>query len=395
VNPRARGNLGPASHQRIYHTTEKKGGKQMFHHEEIHEKKRRVRELMAQRGLDGILLRKQCNFSWFTGGGLNLVGIATEMGVASLLITPEAEYALCNNIEAPRMDQEEQLTGQGYEIRSFPWYEDKEQQLVKELTNNGTVGCDSVFPGTEEISESLNPLRYSLTSWEVERYKELGLLASQAIEETMLTIQPGDKECEIIGRLAERLWANRVDYITTFCAADERISLFRHPIATEKKINTRAMLCVNARKRGLIISLTRFVQFGKVPDDLQRKYEANVYIDCVLMANTIPGHPAVEAFKKGLAAYNTTGYADEYQLHHQGGSIGYAGRDYKVNFTTTEVVRENQGFAWNPSITGSKSEDTMLATSGGPLLLSEPVTFPTMTVQTEGYTFVRPAILER
>ena len=135
----------------------------------------------------------------------------------------------CNNIEAPRMDQEEKLGEQGYEICSYQWYDDREQQLVKELTDNGTIGCDSAFSGTEDVSKDLNPLRYSLTSWEVERYKKLGFLTSQAIEDAANTIQPGDKECEIIGRLAERLWANRVDFITTFCAADERISNFRHP----------------------------------------------------------------------------------------------------------------------------------------------------------------------
>ncbi|MBD3308139.1 M24 family metallopeptidase [candidate division KSB3 bacterium] len=367
----------------------------MIHHEEIQEKKHRVRQLMEQLQLDGILLRKQCNFSWLTAGRLNLVGIATEMGVASLLITPEKEYVICNNIEAPRIEQEEQLADQGYDIRSFKWYDDQEQQIVQELTKNGKVGCDSPFPGTDDISKSLNPLRYALTPWEVERYKEVGYLTSKAIEETAKTIEPGDKECEIIGRLAEHLWADRVDYITTFCAADERIAKFRHPIATEKKIENRAMLCVNGRKWGLIISLTRFVHFGKVPADLQKKYEDNVYIDNLLMANTIPGKPAIEAFNKAIDAYKELGYAGEYELHHQGGSIGYVGRDYKVNFTTTEIIQENQAFSWNPSITGSKSEDVMLATSQGPVLLSKPVIYPTMTSEVGGYTFVRPAILEK
>ena len=367
----------------------------MVQHEEVQGKKAKVRQLLEKLALDGILLRKQCNFSWLTAGGLNLVGIATEMGVASLLITPDKEYVLCNNIEAPRIEQEEQLPEQGYEVRSYPWHDDQEQQLVKELTKNGRVGCDSPFPGTQDIVKEFNPLRYSLTPWEVERYKEVGFLTSKAIEETAQTIQPGDKECEIIGRLAEHLWADRLDYITTFCAADDRISRFRHPIATERKIEKRAMLCVNARKWGLIISLTRFVQFGKVPEELQKKYEANVYIDCVLMANTIPGTPVVEAFKKGIAAYKETGFAEEYQLHHQGGSIGYVGRDYKVNFKSAEIVQENQGFAWNPSITGSKSEDTILATSAGPVLLSKPVIFPEYTLSVGGCTFVRPAILEK
>ena len=155
------------------------------------------------------------------------------------------------------------------------------------------------------------------------------------------------------------------------------------------------MLCVNARKWGLIVSLTRFVQFGRLPAELRRRYEANVRIDCVLMAATVPGRPAVEAFQRGIEAYREAGWPEEWKLHHQGGSIGYAGRDYKVDFDTKAVVQENQGFAWNPSITGSKSEDTMLATSGGPLLLSRPVGFPVLEVEAGGRTFRRPAILEK
>lgn len=367
----------------------------MIHHEEIREKKARVRRLMVKLQLDGVLFRRQCNFSWLTAGGLSSVVTATELGMTSLLITPDKEYVLCTNIEAPRIEQEERLLEQGYAIQSFPWHHDQEQQLVAALTNNGRVGCDSLFPGAQDISKEVNPLRYALTSWEVDRYKEVGYLTSKAIEETAGAVEPGQKECEIVGRLAERLWTNRVDYITIFCAADDRIAHFRHPVATEKKVEKRAMLCVNARKWGLIISLTRFVQFGKIPEELWKKYQTNVYIDCVLMAHTIPGRPAVEAFRKGIAAYQETGYAQEYELHHQGGSIGYVGRDYKVTFTTTELVQENQGFAWNPSITGSKSEDTMLATSQGPVLLSKPIIFPTLEISVGGYTLTRPAILEK
>ena len=54
-----------------------------------------------------------------------------------------------------------------------------------------------------------------------------------------------------------------------------------------------------------------------------------------------------------------------------------------------------QGRAWNPSITGSKSEDTILATSGGPVLLTKPVLFPEMKMKVEGFNFKRPAILEK
>ncbi len=367
----------------------------MINREETIEKKRRVRDLMSQLSLDAILLRKQCNFSWLTGGHLNLVGIATEIGAAPLLLTSEKEYVICNNIEAPRIEKEEGILDQGYELRTYKWFEDREKELIEELTKKGRVGSDSPYPGTEDISHHINPVRYSLTSWEVERYKELGLLASHAVEKTAETIEPGDKECEVIGRLAERLWSNRVDFIATFCAADERIAHFRHPIATEKKVEKRAMLGVNARKWGLIVTLTRFIQFGKVPPELMKQYEDNVYVECVLMANTIPGKPAVEILKKGIEAYKEKGYPEEYHLHHQGGATGYVGRDYRVNFRTPDVVQRNQAFCWNPSITGTKSEDTMVATSNGPVILSKPVHFPVLEMEVQGYTFRRPGILEK
>jgi len=367
----------------------------MVNHEEIAEKKRRLRNLMSELKLDAIILRKQCNFSWLTGGRLNLVGIATEMGAAPLLLTKEKEYVICNNIEAPRIEKEEKILDQGYELITYKWFEEREKEFVEKLTQKGRVGADSFYPGAENIENHINPLRYSLTPWEVERYNEVGLLASRAVEETAKTIEPGDKECEVIGRLSERLWADRADFVTTFCAADERIANFRHPIATEKRIKHRAMLGVNARKWGLIVTLTRFVQFGQIPPELKKQYEDNVYVECVLMANTIPGRPVVEVLKKGIEAYQERGYPEEYQFHHQGGATGYTGRDYRVNFQTPDIIQENQAFCWNPSIAGTKSEDTMIATSKGPALLSRAVQFPTIEMEIEGYTFQRPGILEK
>ncbi len=93
---------------------------------EIQEKERRVREFLKARDLQALLLKRQANFSWMTGGGLNVVGTATELGNASLLITEKGKFVITNNIEAPRMVEEERLEEQGYEVRSFPWYEDRE-----------------------------------------------------------------------------------------------------------------------------------------------------------------------------------------------------------------------------------------------------------------------------
>ena len=362
---------------------------------EIQEKERRVRQFLREKGLRALLLKRQANFSWMTCGGLNLVGIATEVGATSLLITEDSKYVICNNIEAPRMIEEEGLEKQGFIVKTFPWYEDREIPILKELVGEGPVGCDVHFPNTLMMSEEIARLRYSLTPAELERYRWLGEKVSLAVEKTLMDTRRGEKESEVVGRLCQEIWRDRIDPIGLMVAADERISRFRHPIPTEKKIEKFLMFSINARKWGLVVCLTRFVYFGTLPASLKEKYEANVFVDCTLMAHTRPGIPAREVLQKGISAYREKGYPEEWQLHHQGGPIGYIPRDYRVNFKTPDIIQENQPFTWNPSIAGTKSEDTILATSKGPEMITRPVVYPTLSMTVEGISFTRPNILEK
>jgi Xaa-Pro aminopeptidase len=362
---------------------------------EIQEKERRVREFLKARGLAALLLKRQANFSWMTGGGLNVVGTATELGNCSLLITERGKFAITNNIEAPRMVEEELLEEQGCEVRSFPWYEEREVELVREIAGEGAVGSDWPFPDAAMVAGDVARLRYSLTPEEVIRYRWLGGRVSAALEQTMIAAEKGEKESAVIGRLCRELWKDRIDTMGMMSAADERIARFRHCIPTEKKVEKLLMVSVNARKGGLIVCLTRFVHFGKVPQELREKYEANVAIDCAFMAATRPGSPARDVLTKGIEAYAAKGYPEEWKLHHQGGSIGYAPRDYRAHFETPDIVQENQPFAWNPSLTGTKSEDTILATAEGVEMITRPTFYPTIAMTVGGMAFVRPAILEK
>jgi len=362
---------------------------------EIQEKERRVREFLKARDLQALLLKRQANFSWMTGGGLNVVGTATELGNASLLITEKGKFLITNNIEAPRMVEEERLEEQGYQVRSFPWYEDREPSLVREIVGSGSVGCDWPFPDAAMVAEDVARLRYSLTPEELVRYRWLGGRVSAALERTMIAVEKGEKESAVVGRLCHELWKDRIDTMGMMSAADERISRFRHPIPTEKRVERFLMVSVNARKGGLIVCLTRFVHFGKVPQELRERYEANVFIDCAFMAASRPGVPAREVLQKGIEAYTAKGYPEEWKLHHQGGSIGYNPRDYRATPGTPDIIQENQPFAWNPSLRGTKSEDTILAAPRDVELITKPVFYPTLACEAEGSTFVRPNILEK
>jgi Xaa-Pro dipeptidase len=363
--------------------------------EELREKERRVRGFLRSRGFKALLLKRQANFCWMTCGGLNLVGITTEMGATSLLILEDAKYVVSNNIEAPRMMEEEGLDQQGYVLRSFPWQDDGEVSTVKELVGEGTLGSDVPFPGATPVPEEIARLRYSLTPEEVKRYRWLGETASRTLEQALMDTRKGEKESEVVGRLCGELWRERIDAVTLMAAADDRGFRFRHPIPTERRIEKYLMVSVNARKWGLIVSLTRFVHFGNPPEELRQRYQANVFIDCRFMAATRPGVPAREVLARGIEAYREMGYPEEWRGHHQGGSIGYAGRDYRTGFTTPDVIQENQPFTWNPSLPGTKSEDTILATRNGPEMITPPVLYPTLSVEVEGIRFIRPAILEK
>jgi Xaa-Pro aminopeptidase len=363
--------------------------------DEIKEKERRVKELLRSKGLKALLLKRQANFSWMTCGGLNLVGITTEFGATTLLITENSKFLISNLIEAPRMIHEEGLEKQGFIVKTFPWHEDQEVSIVEEIVGEGPLGSDIPFPNAMVLSEEVAKLRYSLTPEEQKRYRWLGKKVSIALEKTMMKTKKGEKESAVVGRLCKQLWKDRIDPATLMSAADDRISNFRHPIPTEKRVEKYLMVSVNARKWGLIVSLTRFVHFGKMPEELRDKYEANVFIDCTMMAHTRPGIPAREVLQKGIDAYQEKGYAEEWKLHHQGGSIGYTGRDYRVHFKLPDIIQENQAFTWNPSITGTKSEDTILATLKGPEMITRPVLYPTILVRVGETAFTRPDIFEK
>jgi antitoxin VapB len=59
----------------------------------------------------------------------------------------------------------------------------------------------------------------------------------------------------------------------------------------------------------------------------------------------------------------------------------------------TEVVRIGQVYAWNPSITGIKSEDTILVAAIGNEVLTAIDSWPRLSVEVDGQLWERPAVL--
>ena len=60
----------------------------------------------------------------------------------------------------------------------------------------------------------------------------------------------------------------------------------------------------------------------------------------------------------------------------------------------TQAVVAGQVYAWNPSIAGAKSEDTILVGESGNEVLTTIEGWPTWEITVNGQSIARPAILE-
>jgi antitoxin VapB len=359
---------------------------------EFNLKQERIQALLVERKLDALLLRRVSSFAWVTCGAASYVNTATTTGEAALLITSSGRYLITNNIEATRLEQEEKLVTQGWEFRVAPWHEARD--TVAELTRGSRLGADGPYPGATDLSDDLARLRANLTPDEDNRFRELGRLCAEAMDSAARTVRPGQTEYQIAELLAHQAESRGVQAIVNLIATDERIFSFRHPLPTDKKLDRYAMLVLCGRRWGLVCSLTRLVHFGRLPDDLCRKAKAAAQVDATFIAATRPGCLLGEVFQRGMSAYAASGFPDEWHLHHQGGPAGYEPREYVATPHSTDVVSIGQVYAWNPSITGTKSEDTILVGEAANEVLTAIENWPTLSVTVNGQTFARPAILE-
>ncbi len=365
---------------------------------EIELKTDRIREVLEQNSLDGVLLNGQHNFAWITAGGSNGVDLSRDNGVASILITRTGErFLITNNIEKERL-LAEQVDRNLFESAEFSWQNEKSGNvtalsLAREIAGERIATDIPMFAEIPAIEAKIAPCRYSLTEAEIERARLLGRDAGRAMIAAIRSVVPGDTENQIAEALRSELAANGITSVVTLVAADERISAFRHPLPTNMEFEKRALLVTCAKRDGLILSLSRIVCHGDVPDDLRRRTEAAAFVNASLLDATREGATGKSLYEVAANAYEHVGYADEINLHHQGGAAGYRTREWVIHPDSHDVVQKNQLFAWNPSITGTKVEETVLATDKGIETLTNSPDIPVIETEINGTKYTSPGIL--
>ncbi len=358
---------------------------------ELETKLAALRALLDKHNAEAILLRRVSSFAWATCGAISYVNIASTEGVASLVVEREKIHLATNNIEAPRLQDEEQLSEQGWEFIVSPWVTPLEG--LKGLLAGKTFLSDVPFGTAQDVSAEISRLRAHLTLEEGERFRELGRLCADSITAAAQAIRPGMSEFELAALLGSEAQRRGVQPIVNLVATDERAYRYRHPLPTAKKLEKYALLVLCGRQYGLVCSVSRLVYFGKPPAELARRILATARVNATYITHSRPGVTLDHVLARGQAAYADTGYPDEWRHHHQGGVAGYEPREYLATPGAVDILLAGQAIAWNPTIAGAKVEDTFLVGERENEILTPTSLWPVEQVEIPGQPGAFPCAL--
>ncbi len=358
---------------------------------ELESKHQQLVEWLNSNQLAGVLIRRNENVAWVTGGAVELrVLTPGETGVASILVTATGQrYYFTTENEAPRLHDEE-FGALDFEPIISPWYADETLANAAKLAG-GPLASDTPQPGT--TLANLYPLRQSLCESEIARYRWLGAQTAAATVESLHQVEPGLSEYDLEALTAANLLRRGILPSVYLYAVDERIYKYKHAVARGNRLKSYAMLNLCARKWGLAISITRFVHFGALPPELLSRFQSAANVNAALLDASRVGATSADLFRVAQQAYAAEGFPGEERFHHQGGPTGYGEREWIATPGGTQAVVNNQAFAWNPSIRGGKAEDTVILRDGNIEWLTATPTLPVIEADANGKNYPAAGVL--
>jgi len=357
------------------------------------------------------------NFAWLTGGD-NVVDATAEPGIAAAGYDGDTVRVVTDSIETDRL-ADEQLPGE-ITVESFPWHETTLSDYLA-TESPRPAGADIPVEGFEHVEAS--SLRQPLTDADVDRYRSLGETVAECVEAVCRDCSPDDTERAVAADLRRRLAAAGVTAPVVLVGGQRRAQAYRHYMPTDERLGGYALVSVTASRAGLYASCTRTVAFDP-PAWLADRHEAATRVEASALAATrrvghagwsvadaiVPDdeHSETDTSERGddrgtagdvfeaiQSAYAAVGHEGEWRNHHQGGAAGYAGREWIARPDEDTPVRLPMAYAWNPTVQGAKSEDTVLVTDDGFEVLTATGEWPTVEVAAVGedVTLSRPGIL--
>ncbi|WP_435144280.1 M24 family metallopeptidase [Halobaculum sp. P14] len=369
---------------------------------DIDDRESRLDRFLAAEGYEAAWFARPNSFAWATGGQ-NWVDASADVGDAAVGYLGDGEWTVVtNNVEAERIAAEELPAALSMSVVADDWYEASLAESVAARSPT-PAAADFDVPGLESVDPTR--LRLRLGDDDLEQYRALGEEVALAVETVCRELEPGDTEHEVAAALRISLASRNIDVPVALVGGSERAPEYRHPTPTDAALGDYAVVIVTARRAGLHASCTRTVAFDP-PEWLEARHRAAQRVETRAVAATQEAARATAADddREGTAgdvfaaiqeAYADAGFDGEWRHHHQGGATGYAGREWFATPDSDAPVAPEAAYAWNPTVQGAKSEDTVYVDTDDVEVLTDSGRWPTETVEAGGLTLERPDVLSK
>lgn len=343
------------------------------------QKLRRMRAVLRDAGLGALRLRGIDWFAWATCGGSSRVLLAAETGVAELLVTLDGAFVLTDAIEAERLAAEE--VSSAWSVVAHPWERpEARERLVRERAGEGPIASDRPAGDERRLPEDLVRGRWALVDEEQERLRSLGAEGASVLTDALSAAEPTWTGHRLSASIHAGLVDQGIDPALVLVGDAGRLWRWRHPTAADRVLGRRAMAVLCARRAGLYACCTRLVAFGApMAEDLAADAAVRE-VEAAALEASRPGATLGGVLERIQQAYARVGRPDAWREHHQGGPTGYLARERVATPGDGSVLPSGAAVAWNPSLPGSKSEDTVLVHPDGALeVVTVDPRWPTVT----------------
>jgi Xaa-Pro aminopeptidase len=317
---------------------------------------------------EAILLFMSAHVSWFTAG-MNLRGLFAEA---------ERPGIYTNG----RLFDEE-LDQLGFQLKEWTW-EGGRADLLANITAGRKVAADRPFPNLKLAIDRLRPVVRELSWFEQAAYRDIGKSIAHAVEATARNLGHGQTEAEITGQLGHRLLRHGIEPVVMSIAADGRGHKYRRSGSAGVPVTRTCVIQATGQREGLYATCSRSISFGPPPEEFRIAHDLATKQSALYRALTLPGNTIYGIGEAGRAILANTPHEFDWRLSQPGYGAGrFPAEELRRSGQNEELVA-GQAVVWQPRVGPAAIVDTVIVTSGEPVLVTPSEDWPVKRLAVRG-----------